>query len=94
MTTDFTTRSAYEAKTHELMSRVRAEATNSADVIVANVFQAMWSSSLTVERISKIGEAMYGFSGLDIQEVVTRLARKRILRSRTHSGERLYEVNY
>ena len=96
MTTDFATRSTEEARTHELLQKIYSKADcTQAEIIIANVFKAMWSSALPVEKVEKIGCAMFGYEKLDLQETLTAMARSQILRSRRVSGgRRFYEVNF
>lgn len=95
MTTDFATRSTEEARTHELLQKIWSNADcTQAEIIIASVFKAMWSSALPVERVEKIGCAMFGYEKLDLQETLTAMARSHILRSRMSGGRRFYEVNF
>ena len=95
MKTDYTTRSAEEAKTHELLDTYRDANWSPEKAILAQVFKAIWSSSISVERVNKIAIALnsMGESG-DLQKTLTEAVRAKILRSRMHGGVRLYEVNY
>jgi len=61
---------------------------------VAAVFKAMYYAALTTEKVNAIACALCGFTGFDAQEELTRLTRAKVLRSRMHGGERLYELNY
>lgn len=90
--------SEQEAKTRDMFDAYRKADKWSDDFsrtqIVFIVFTAMWMSSLTVERIQKVGEAITGTLELDLQATLTRLTREKILRSRVLVGKRVYEVNY
>ncbi len=95
MTKDFTKRSAEEARTHELLETVyRNEAKWSPErVMAANVFKAMWSSALPVDKIERVASAMYGMEA-DLKSTLTDLCREKVLRSRMDHGVRLYEINF
>jgi hypothetical protein len=88
------TRSDEEAKTITMMTEFRQNCEDSAGVVVANVFECQWSSSLSVEKVIAIAEAIYGITNMDVQSVLTAMCRKKILRSRMYGGKRFYEVNY
>ena len=94
--TNHTTRSAEEAKTHELIENFRKTHEWRQDTqIVMIVFKAMWSSALPIDQINKIGSAMANLvSEADLQEACTILARAKVLRSRQKNGRRFYEVNF
>jgi hypothetical protein len=93
--TDFTQRSELEAKTYELFGNFRAQTGWDPSIImVANVFQALWSSALTVERIKAVGEALSATHHWNPQPALTRLVKAKVLRSYVKQGRRLYEVNY
>lgn len=62
--------------------------------MVRSVFRAMWSLSLTRERVEAVAAAMNGYEKVDLAEELTRLVRAKVLRSRTLNKKRLYEVNY
>jgi hypothetical protein len=95
--TNYSKRSADEATTYELFDASCIDA-NHADWqnrrIIATVFKAMWSYSMPVEKIERIACAMLNLESVDLQETLTTLTRKRILRSYMDHGVRLYEVNY
>lgn len=96
---DFTTRSAEEAKTLELLSEENFIAKkiewSQERQILAMVFRAQWSAALTVEKINRIGGALAGLQNdPDLQEMLTKFARAKILRSYVKQGRKLYEVNY
>lgn len=93
MTTDFSTRHAYEAKTYEIFATLGDDA-STAERIIAIVFKAMWHASLTAEKVALVGDVMTDFSGVNYQTALTKLVRCGVLRSRTQGGRRLYEVNY
>jgi hypothetical protein len=98
--TDHSTRAAYEADTYRLFAdRAAATDFDTYELGIANVFRAMWHSSLPVDRIAQIAEGLNGYAAgsLDadkIKAALTRLTRAKVLRSSTANGNRLYEVNY
>jgi hypothetical protein len=100
--TDFTTRSAFEAKTHEMFDANVMDANgiewSPERQIVAMVWRACWSNTLSVEQISKIGQALsFGVKAAimpDLQPMLTLMTRKKMLRACTRHGVRHYEVNY
>lgn len=63
--------------------------------MIAQVFVAMWSSSLPVQRVERIAFAMNGIpdGSMDLQPTLTYLTKAKVLRSRMISGQRHYEVN-
>ncbi|HEY1878450.1 MAG TPA: hypothetical protein VGG68_00810 [Caulobacteraceae bacterium] len=96
-TTDFKTRPADEARTHELIETWRAaHEWNHEFQVVAPVFKAMWQAALPVDRIEAIAKAIHGLSIEDgqLKPILTKLCRDKVLRSRVHFGKRLYEVNF
>lgn len=80
-----------EIRTRELFNTVEWTSNRQ---LVANVFVALWASSFTREQLEKIGAAMHNLRPVDLSETLTELVRLKVLRSRTHRGVRLYEVNY
>lgn len=96
---DFTTRSAEEAKTLELLSEENFIAKkiewSVRRSIVAMVFRAEWSAALTVQQINRLGGALARLENEpDLQEMLTVFTRAKILRSYVKQGKRLYEVNF
>ena len=92
---------AYEFSTLEreargLLLEPMSEAWSQERTIVRQVFRAMWSASLPVERIMAIGSAIYDSGSMDRARTVralTALVRSGVLRSRISDGVRMYEVN-
>lgn len=91
---NFTTRSENEAKTIKAMFEFRNAATSSAEIMVANVFEKMWSSAMTEQNVVSIGEAIHNCEGLDVKSILAKMVRAKILRTRTITGRRFYEVNF
>lgn len=98
MTKDYTTRCEMEAKTYELLDThvVQAADWSPSQAVVANVFRACWSSALPADRVTEIGNALTGgrYQVDTIQNALTKLVRKKALRSYNKGGKRYYEVNY
>ena len=95
--TDFTTRSADEAKTYELFANFEAThpGYNHDVVVVGMVFKALYYASLPVDRIVAVGTALANLTRWDNpQAILTTLTKAKVLRSRMIRGERHYEVNY
>jgi hypothetical protein len=97
--TDYTTRSPEEAKTLQFFSEENYAAKGlewtQHRQLVAMVWRARWSASLTIEQINETAKVLGNlYDTPDLQEMVTLLARKRILRTRRQNGKHLYEVNY
>lgn len=97
--TDFTTRSAEEARTLEYFSEEtyakKGIEWSQARQLVAMVWRACWSQSLTVEQINETAKALGNLTSTpDLQDMLTFLNRKRILRTYRKQGRKLYEVNY
>lgn len=99
--TDHAIRSADEAKTYELFynyeqaHKAGVPGYNHDVVVVGMVFKAMHYASLPVSRIVAIGVAMANLSRWDNpQDILTKLTKAKVLRSRMIRGERHYEVNY
>jgi hypothetical protein len=96
----FIERSAEEAKTQELLDTTRMDSIgiewSTARQLVAMVYRACWTAALTVEQVNKRAEALGDLvSTPDLQEMLTTMTRKKILRSRRSSkGRKIYEVNY
>lgn len=87
-------RSAEEAKTHELLDTYRDHEWSQEKAILAMVFKACWSQSLTVKRVNITACALACLENCDLQDALTAACRAKVLRSRMSSGRRLYEVNY
>jgi hypothetical protein len=99
MAKDFTTRSAEEAKTHEMLDVDNMDAKgiewSQHRQIVAMVFRACWHASLSVDQINRTGQVLANLIDTpDLSEMLQLMNRKRILRTRVQRGIRLYEVNY
>lgn len=94
--TDFSKRSEYEARTHEMFSIYFQEELNWSPkrAALANVFKAMWSDSLSLERVNNLACAICNLSEFDASATLTKLVRAKILRSRMIGGVRHWEVNY
>jgi hypothetical protein len=97
--TDHTQRSAEEARTHELFSEESYKALglewSPSLAMVAMVFRARWHAALTIEQINATAKVLGDLqSEPDLQELVTKLARKKVLRGYRKQGRYLYEVNY
>jgi hypothetical protein len=104
-TPDFTERCFHEAETHRLVWDYRQAnpmAYNDANAYtiqaVLNLFKMHWSSSYTPTQIQRICVAttpgMVTDDAERFQKVLTKLARAKVLRSRTQDGKSFYEVNY
>ena len=98
-TTDFATRSADEAKTHELLHAYLKTSWSPMAAIVGAVFRAMHHSALPVDRVAQIGAALAGYQhdtlrGQDLTDALTAMTKAKVLRSRSIKGVRHYEVNY
>lgn len=66
---------------------------------IKSTFTAMWTASLTADRIARVGSAMLGCDDDEAfrattQAYLTKLCRAKVLRSRRCQGKTLYEVNY
>lgn len=103
MTQDITIRPTLEVETIRLFKAYQETHTETWGdwhfSAVKVTFEAMWTSSLTADRIARVGSAMLG--GVDdeafratVQDRLTKLCRAKVLRSRRHQGKTLYEVNY
>jgi len=90
------TRSNEEAQAITMMKEVRRQANCASDIMVANVFTMMWTSSISAAKVVAITATVYDWYNVNdgIQASLTRLTRKKVLRSRMVSGKRLYEINY
>lgn len=83
----------YEANARCVLESVDWK-TEAQDVCVCrNVFKREWSSALTVERVQALAKVCFYFED-DLQPALTTLCRRKVLRSRTQDGKRLYEVNF
>ena len=93
--TNFTQRSEYEARTHELFANYFQNEFNwtSERAVIANVFKAMWSDSLSLERINALACAICNLKEFDASATLTKLVRAKVLRSRMICGVRHWEVN-
>jgi hypothetical protein len=99
-TKDYTTRSAEEAKTHELFDFDRpgskVEWTPNMAVL-AMVWKSQYHAAIRVEDIQALGKAI-GHIITDntewLQPELTALCRAKVLRSYRKQGKKLYEVNY
>lgn len=88
MTTGFTD---LELKAREVLAQRNGDFAS--QVAVANVFRAMWSSSLPLDQIIAISNAMHR---TDLEGTIAvackAMVKAGILRSRMSKGVRLYEV--
>jgi hypothetical protein len=62
--------------------------------IVLNVFRAMWSNSLSQERIERIAIAMFVIEPRDLKPALDKLIKAGVLRRRWLPATALYEMNY
>ncbi len=102
-TTDIATRPAFEVETIRLFQVYQEAHTETWGdwhfSAIKVTFEAMWTSSITAERIARVGSAILGcdddeaFKG-NVQNLLTKLCRAKVLRSRKNQGKTLYEVNY
>lgn len=92
--TDYTTRSAEEAKTHKLIDERTMEWTPTG-ACLAQVWKACYIKAMTVEQVNAVAIALCSLQqGADFQAELTKWARAKILRSYVKQGRKLYEVNY
>ena len=103
MDTNDTTRPAFEVETIRLFKAYQEAHTETwGDWHFSGIkmtFAAMWTSSLTADRIARVGSAMLGCDDDEAfrattQAYLTKLCRAKVLRSRKNQGKTLYEVNY
>lgn len=99
--TNHTTRSAEEARTHELFDmddealKVRGLEWSPSLAVMAMVWKACWSGALTIEKINETAKVLGNLAETpDLQELATKLVRKKVLRGYRKQGRYLYEVNY
>lgn len=99
--TDFTKRGDLEAKALELLDAdtltARGMEWSPERQLVAMTFRAMWTASLSVEQIDRIGSAL---ASLELNEkkrdwspILRAYVRAKVLRSHVVRGVRRYEVN-
>lgn len=79
-----------EAKTRELFATVDW---TSAGQAIANVFCAFPYMTFTCEKLEAAVAALFNME-IALQPALTRLVKAKVLRSRKHRGQTLYEVNY
>lgn len=93
--TDYTKRSAEEARTHELMDTYRDAAWTSTRAVMAMVWKARYHAALTVKDINETAKVLANLAEVpDLQAELTAMTRAKVLRSYTKQGRKLYEVNY
>lgn len=83
--------SEYEAEARELFQDIP---TTSHNAIIAAVFRAKWHQAISVERIERIGRALFELEEVDLQAALSKLVRTKVLRSYRYRGRRVYEVNF
>jgi hypothetical protein len=84
-----------EIKTRQLLNDYLGDEKNWSPnkASVALVFKAMWYSSLSIERVDKIGSAICGYD-VHLQEACEELVKAKVLRKRRMHGKTHYEVRY
>jgi len=86
-----------ELAARKLLANRRAASTDAttSEIIVLNVFTAMWSASLTKESVEDIGRAMHHLlEKPDVSAALAALVRAKVLRTRMSVGRKFYELAY
>lgn len=91
---DYSTRTPFETKTYELFAEELNREWTPETVMIAAVFKSQWISTLPVDQIERIAAAIHNYEKVDLADALTKLVRRKVLRSRSIRGVRHYEVNY
>lgn len=83
-----------ELKARTILDGFRDAEWSPSRATLAIVFKAMWSASLPVDRINRIGAALCALESCDLQATLTAAVKAKALRSRMISGVCHYEVNF
>jgi hypothetical protein len=86
----------FEAEARIMLDKARFSSDwNPTRAVILNVFGAMWSAALPVERIAAIGQAMsWQLADEDqLKANLAKLVREKVLRSYRADGVRHYELN-
>lgn len=86
-----------ELKARSIIAEAREVNWSCTQQRVLNVFVAMWSSSITAERIAQVDAALVGCEYSDksaeaVSKVLRDLVKRKVLRARVIKGARHYEL--
>ena len=91
--TDFTKRTVLEAQAHEMLDTYRDNDWSPEKAVLAMVFKAVYASSMPVDRLNKLADVLACYRS-DMQPILTKAVRDKVLRGRTIRGVRHYEINF
>ncbi len=88
-----------ERQARTLVETDRAQAEfDSIEQVLRSALLACWSSAMPLVKWVRIGSAIHSVTGPDNEPAwaqgMTRLARRKVVRSYVKGGQRLYELNY
>lgn len=86
--------SEHEQKTYSLFVNYLFENWSSNAQMVANVFNAFSGNAYSCDHLERIVCALFSYKEISLQKTLAKLVKAKVLRSRMHCGQRVYEVNY
>lgn len=96
---DYSIRSEFEAKTHELLDTYKGNVKDSNRIeafAMMHAIKATWWGFHTSKRLVKIALVLSNdiCSEANLRAELRRMVRAKVLRTRIEDGKKLYEVNY
>ena len=90
--------SILESRARDILNSIDCTNSTTTEMMVRNVFWAMWSASLSIDHIEKINAAILGHDIFDKSNIINltvavkSLVKRQILRRRQVDGVSVYEI--